>query len=292
MAIPGLAIIGERINPSFKSVNAFFDNRDMKGIQELAVKQANAGAAFIDITTGNRALKDHDLTREVIRAVQDAVDVPICFDFEDAVVQETCLKTYDATKAKGRWPLVNSVSETRWETMELQKIQPFKVIFMASERLEGGAAKPNRTAEEIADTAARVAEKSAAQYGLKLDDMYMDISIRSLATDTTGVTKTTLDAVKLIGANPKLKGSHMVGGLSNVGNMLPSKTESGLELRTELECAFLTVAMPHGFDTVIGTPWKNYHLLPEGDRVLQVFRETIELKGSAALRHLRQLYRG
>ena len=40
-----IALIGERINPGFKSTKALFDNQDIAGIQALAVKQAQAGAS-------------------------------------------------------------------------------------------------------------------------------------------------------------------------------------------------------------------------------------------------------
>ena len=41
-----IKIIGERINPGFKSTKALFDNSDLPGIQALAVKQAEAGRAI------------------------------------------------------------------------------------------------------------------------------------------------------------------------------------------------------------------------------------------------------
>ena len=44
MAIPELTIIGERINPGFKSTKEMFDNSNIDAIQALAVKQAEAGA--------------------------------------------------------------------------------------------------------------------------------------------------------------------------------------------------------------------------------------------------------
>ena len=43
-----IRIIGERINPGFKSTKALFDEQDLPGIQALAVKQAEAGAAYLN----------------------------------------------------------------------------------------------------------------------------------------------------------------------------------------------------------------------------------------------------
>jgi 5-methyltetrahydrofolate--homocysteine methyltransferase len=33
--------------------------------------------------------------------------------------------------------------------------------------------------------------------------------------------------------------------------------------------AFLTLAVPNGFNTVLGTPWRDYQPLPENNYVLQ-----------------------
>lgn len=43
--IPGLQIIGERINPGFRSTRQLFETADIAGIQALARRQAAAGAA-------------------------------------------------------------------------------------------------------------------------------------------------------------------------------------------------------------------------------------------------------
>jgi hypothetical protein len=53
-----IRIIGERINPGFKSTKALFDNQDIAGIQALAVKQAQAGASWLNVNVGARALTD------------------------------------------------------------------------------------------------------------------------------------------------------------------------------------------------------------------------------------------
>jgi cobalamin-dependent methionine synthase I len=56
--IPGLTIIGERINPGFRSTQALFDDEDFPGIQALAVRQAQAGASYLNVNAGTKALKD------------------------------------------------------------------------------------------------------------------------------------------------------------------------------------------------------------------------------------------
>ena len=58
-----------------------------------------------------------------------------------------------------------------------------------------------------------------------------------------------------------------------------------------LECAFLTLAVPHGFDFVLGTPWRGYHALPDDHYVLATYRHFLEQRGSNALRAVRRFYK-
>ena len=287
-----IRIIGERINPGFKSTRALFDNEDIAGIQALAVKQADAGASYLNVNVGARAHTDPAFMAEVIRAIQAVVSVPLSFDFPSAAVQEICLKTYDRTRSGGALPVVNSITEGRWELMDLfPRLGPFKVIVMASERVEDGVAKGNKTGDEMASTARRAALRLHREHGLAMDDIFIDLSVSAIVADTAGLNRATLEAIRTIGADPDLKGIHMMGGLSNIGQQLPAKAADGSDLKFALECAFLTLAVPMAFDTVLGTPWRGYRPLPDEHHVMANYRHFLEQSGSNALRAVRKFYR-
>ena len=99
-----------------------------------------------------------------------------------------------------------------------------------------------------------------------------------------------LDSIRAIGQDRDFEGVHIMGGLTNIGNMLPPLKFDGVPLRQLFENAFLTLAVPMGFDTIMGTPWNDFHFLPEGNVVLETFKEVIELKGLDAIRRLRKLW--
>ncbi len=287
-----IQIIGERINPGFKSTKALFDNEDLAGIQALAVRQAEAGAAYLNVNIGARALTDPAFMATVIKAIQEVVTIPLSFDFPSADVQKVCLEAYDRAKANGAEPIVNSITEHRWDLMDLYASHgPFKVVLMASERVEDGQAKGNKTAQQIYDTARRCALRLHRDYAMPFDDIFLDMSVSAIIADTAGLNRATLDAIGMIGADPDLKGVHMMGGLSNIGQQLPPKAADGSELKHALECAFLTIANPAGFDTVLGTPWRDYHPLPEDNYVLTAYRNFLEQSGSNALRAVRKFYK-
>lgn len=290
-----IKIIGERINPGFKSTKALFDNEDLPGIQALAVRQAEAGAAFLNVNIGARALTDPDFMTRVIHAIQDVVSTPLSFDFPSKKVQEICLAAYRLDKANGQLPIVNSITEHRWDLMELYGPYKFKVILMASERVQEVdgvmVAKGNKSTDEIYSTARRAALRLRNDYGMPLDHIFIDMSVSAIIADTEGLNRSTVEAIKLIGADPELKGVHMMGGLSNIGQQLPPKAADGSDLKHCLENAFLTLIVPHGFDYVLGTPWRGYAPLPEDHYVLKAYRNFLEQTGSNALRAVRKFYK-
>ena len=292
MAIPGLSIIGERINPGFQSTKAMFDNSDVGAIQELAVKQADAGAVYLNINIGTRALDDPEFMNEVIDGIQAVVDIPLSFDFPNVAVQEICLKKYDPAKANGQPPIVNSICETRWDMLNLLKIQPFKIILMSSERVEDGVGLQNKTADEMWQTPRRMAKVILdGDYGITTDDLIVDTAIGTLSSDTEGLIRASLETVKLINQDPDLKGIHMSGGLSNLSVQLPSKEIDGAPMKLQLENAYLTLAVPNGFDMVLGTPWRAYEFLADDNTVLGHFNDIIALDGTDALRRIRKMYK-
>jgi 5-methyltetrahydrofolate--homocysteine methyltransferase len=291
MAIPDVIIIGDRINPEgFKKTRTLLESEDFAGLQALAVREVEAGAKYLDVTIGPRGYKDSHFLTEVIASLQAVVDVPLCFDYPSLAVQEVCLKAYDPAKARGRKPLVNSLAETRMEILELLKICPFQIVLMASERLEEGMAKPNKLSSEVLAVARRLGMKLQREFNFKREDIFIDITIHSLISDTEGLTKMSLEATRMICEDPELKGVHIMGGLTNIGNMMPPIKFGEVTLRQMVENAFLTVAVPLGFDTIMGTPWNDFRILPADDGVLQTFKEIIELKGLDAMRRLRRLW--
>ncbi len=82
-----------------------------------------------------------------------------------------------------------------------------------------------------------------------------------------------------------------MGGLTNIGQQLPPKAADGSDLKLALECAFLTLAVPLGFDCILCTPWRTSQPLPADNYVLKAYQNILEQTGSNALRAVRKLYR-
>jgi len=83
--------------------------------------------------------------------------------------------------------------------------------------------------------------------------------------------------------DPALAGVNMSVGLSNFTTMLPAKRGDGSPSKGPLESAFLTMAMPLGLNTVIGSTKRKYALLPDDDPAMQCVREVLNLEGVEAV---------
>ena len=291
MPLRRLDIIGERINPGFRSTRALFDNQDLAGIQALAIRQAQAGASYLNVNGGTAALQNPAFMAEVVRCIQAVVDLPLSLDCPDPGVQQTLLAAYDAGKARGLRPIVNSLSESRWELAECLRIRPCKAIIMSSERLVDGRVVPTSSGADARESALSMVRRIKAIHpSMSNDDFFIDVSVATLAADTEGLVPMAIDTVRLIREEPELEGVHVMGGLSNLAQHLPPRAADGSDLTHQLECAFLSVAVPLGLDTVLGTPWRRYQLLSEDNAVLRKFRNLLELRGSDALMSIVDLY--
>ena len=232
-----MEIIGEKINTTRKAVEAAVRQRDAAFIQDLARRQAEAGAAYLDVNSGLPLNPDEEAAdfEWLVPLIQEAVDLPLCFDTAHPKVMEAGLRLH-----KGR-AMINSVNG---DPAVLESILPLagrnrcKVIALTTNREKK---IPANSAErlEIAKTIAR----SAEGYGIPLEDIYFDPLVLSLATDQKNalIFLETLKAIKC-----ELPGARTVSGLSNISFGLPK--------RKLLNQAFLILAGFAGMDAAIADP--------------------------------------
>jgi 5-methyltetrahydrofolate--homocysteine methyltransferase len=287
MALGGrLSIIAEKINDSVPSSRELFEKGRTDEIINLAKEQAKEGGRYIDLNIG---MRDPNLMEELVKGIQNSVSTPISIDTPSFEIAECALKAYDPEKANGEKPLLNSIALQRLEMFDLLKIQPAKVILMINEKESDGKAVMNSSAEDLlmaADQMYTVAKK----FNIPDDDIIFDPSISPLATDIQGLTKMTVEGIKLIHNDEKLKGCHISVGLSNFTVSLPGKTKSGDPVKLPLENAFLTLTLPSGLDYVVGSTKKKYELLADDEPAMEVLRKVISLDDVTILSHVRKFY--
>jgi cobalamin-dependent methionine synthase I len=288
MAIQNLTIIGESINDSVPSTKKLFEANDIAAIKELARMQDEKGASYIDVNIG---LRTPDFMAYLVKEIQSVTAKPLSIDTPDPKIAKAGLEAYDADRAQGELPVLNSISEMRREMFELYSVRPFRPILLLSEREESGATRPNRTPKDEHETAqALLAYARKPEYRIPNEDIIFDPGIAPVGGDTEGILKMVLGALELMHSDPDLEGVHMSVGLSNFTVMLPSKTPSGMPVKSTLESAFLTLAMPRGLDTIIGSVKRNYELLDEDHPAVVCLRDVLKLEGYDTLLRVMEFY--
>ena len=73
-----MIIIGEKINGSIPGIKQYITTQNNRRIRELAIRQTEAGADYLDICAGTAAAHEAGTLKWLIAQVQDAVDTPLC----------------------------------------------------------------------------------------------------------------------------------------------------------------------------------------------------------------------
>ena len=288
MAIGGLTLIGETINDSVPRTKALLDAGDLTGIQAIAADQVEGGARYVDVNVGRRG---PELMATVVRMVQERVAVPLSIDSPDVAMLRAGLEAYDPDRAGGP-AILNSISALRAEALELCALKPCRVILLVTERKdERGESKACATAAE-SYAVARELFTAALAHGLTADDIIFDPGIMPIGADTDGLFRRTMETLRLVNDDPELSDCHASVGLSNFTVMLPKRRASGEPIRSTLESAFLTLAMPLGLDTIIGSVKRVYRTLPETDDAVACLRDILTLDGFEAVARLDAYVRG
>jgi len=289
MSIPGLNIIAESINDSVPSTHTLFEKNDIDGIVNLAKLQAEKGAAYIDVNVGPRS---PEFMAEVIKKIQEHISLPLSIDTPDPAIAAAGLKAYNAERAGNQKPILNSISEARLEMFDLYTIQSFIPILLITEgKDDHGEIVMNKTAEQIYATAKSMVNIAKDHINhITNEEIILDPGIMPIGSDSKGDFKRLMDAITLIHQDKELGGINMSVGLSNFTAMLPSKRADGSPVKSALESAFLSLAMPMGLNTIIGSTYRKYSLLTDDDPAMQCLKEVLKLEGVEVIMRVMTYY--
>jgi 5-methyltetrahydrofolate corrinoid/iron sulfur protein methyltransferase len=233
-----MIIIGEKINATRKAVKEMILERRDDRLVALARRQAEAGAAYIDINVGTGTGTQADeiaAMRWAVDAVKTAVGKPICVDSADPAVLAAGLEA-----CAGHSALINSVKADDTHLAEVLPIAAgHRVPVIALAMDQGGI--PKEVKGRLA--ACRTIADAAARHGVPLDDLFFDPLVLPIATDGTQA-RVTLDTLAAVKA--QLPRARTVMGLSNVSYGLPA--------RARMNAAFLGMALYAGLDAAIMDP--------------------------------------
>jgi 5-methyltetrahydrofolate corrinoid/iron sulfur protein methyltransferase len=288
VSINGLTIIGESINDSVPSTQKLFDAGDVAGLKALARHQEEKGAEWIDVNVGSRT---PEFMTALVRDIQSVTAKPLSIDSPDPALAAAGLAAYDPARAGGRLPILNSISLLRADMFDLYKIKPFMPILMSCERVVDGQPEPARCAQEVYESARELlAVIRARGLPIPVTQCIIDPGIAPIGADSEGGLRRVLESMRLLHADPDLAGVHMSLGLSNFTVMLPPKRPDGTPVKSALESAFLTKAVPLGLDMIVGSVARNYQILPPGHPALVCLEDCLRLEGFDVIGRIQEFY--
>jgi 5-methyltetrahydrofolate--homocysteine methyltransferase len=227
-------IIGERINPTGrKKVLAALQQGDFDIVRQDAIDQVAAGAAILDVNAGVPGADEAQLLPQVVGAVMEVTDVPLCFDTADPEALAAALAGY------GGKALINSVNG---EERSLQAVLPLAKEFGAAVI---GLCMDDDGIPDSAEARLRVAGKiieRAAQLGIPQEDVVVDPLALTMGADSSAG-RIALDTIELIVAE---LGNNVTMGASNISFGMPD--------RKYINSTFIAMAIHAGLTCPITNP--------------------------------------
>ena len=229
-------IIGESINPTRrKKLVETLSNHDFDFAIQLGKSQIDAGADILDVNVGFPGVDDATLLPETVKALQEALDVPLCIDSPNPKAIEAALKVIE-----GRC-LINSVNG---EEKSLAAILPLAKEYNAAVI---GLVMDDDGITHDPELRFKIAEKileRAVKQGIKEEDVVIDPLAMAVSADPNACL-VTLETIKLV--HDRL-GLNITQGASNISFGLPN--------RDSLNMAHMVLSIWNGLTCPIANPNK------------------------------------
>ena len=229
-----MIIIGEKINGFIPKTLAAIESRDDAYIKEIALKQQECRATYIDICAGVAPEVELETMKWLIGLVEEVCTAPISLDSSDPQILIDCIPLVSKPG------MINSVS---MEEGKAAKVFPmlagteWNVVCLTCDN-DG---IPD-TGQEKFEIAKRTIEL-AREIGLKDSQLYIDPLVTTLGTKSDSMLSF-VEALRLLKENfPEV---NTTSGLSNISY--------GLPFRRGINMQFLCLLMNAGLDSAILDP--------------------------------------
>ena len=237
-----MIVIGERINGMFKDVKQAIVDRNGKIIQELAIRQTEAGAAYLDVNVGTAAADQEGAMQWLVETIQEVCSTPLCLDSQKPTVIAAGLKSVSAENGVilNSTPLnKKSDEEILDKYIEMAERAGPKAGIIALAMDKNGVPQDIDTRVSIAaQIITKVIEKGFDAGRLFIDPIVLPVKVPN-AQVQPGNILAALEQIRLLNE----PAPHTTIGLSNLSQ---GATERGLINRV-----FLAMAISRGLDSAI-----------------------------------------
>lgn len=230
-----MILIGEKINGTRKKVGEAVAGRDAEFIRDLAVRQFQCGAAYLDINAGGLPEREPEDMAWLVETVQEAVpEAVLCLDSPNHKALRAGIERTVKT------PMLNSLSA---EKFRLEGVLPLACQFGTDLIVlpigDGGIPKDSQGRLAIVRRLVELTRKG----GLPDEKLFVDPLVMAISTGTENG-NITLETCR--GIREEFPKVHLTCGLSNIS--------FGMPLRPILNQAFLVLAIQAGMDSAILDP--------------------------------------
>ncbi len=230
-----MIIIGEKLNGTIKTVAQAIKTGDGDFVRDLASRQLESRADYIDICSGVPD-RDAEVLEWMIDLIQaDHPDVRFSIDSPNPDTILTCM---EKCKNPG---IINSVSLENGKTEKLFPAVVGKNGWNIIALLLDNSGMPTSVEKRMQNFEGIM--ESARRFGIAENRLFIDPLVFSVATTPEGF-------LNFIGTSKRIRESHpdihIISGLSNIS--------FGLPYRKAINHAFLIGAMMNGMDSAIMDP--------------------------------------
>jgi cobalamin-dependent methionine synthase I len=230
-----MLVVGELINSTRKKIKEAMANRDAAYLKDLAKRQDEAGADFIDVNAGAFVDDEMEVLKWALEEVMSVTEKPIAVDSPRGEAIKMGLELHRNGK-----PMLNSITK---ESERWKEVFP---VAMEHDCMVLGLCIDDSGIPEEADKRVQIADgiiNDLVKAGKNIEDIAIDPLTTPLSVNTNyGIL--VLDTIKGVKKNfPEVK---LITGLSNISYGLPA--------RKQVNRAFVVTCMVNGLDGALIDP--------------------------------------
>ncbi|UCG56037.1 MAG: dihydropteroate synthase [Phycisphaerales bacterium] len=237
-----MILIGERINGMFTNVKQAIADKDKKVIQDLAKKQTDAGATYLDVNVGTAAADQEAAMQWLVESIQETCSTPLSLDSQKPAVIAAGLKAVNAENGVilNSTPLNKKSDEKIFDKyMEMADNAGPKACIITLTMDKNGVPQDIDTRVAIAaDIVSKAMEKGFDSQRLFIDPIILPVKVPN-AQVQPGNILAAIDQIRYL-SEPA---PHMTIGLSNLSQ--------GATERSLINRVFLAMAIARGMDSAI-----------------------------------------
>ncbi len=237
-----MILIGERINGMFTDVKDAIASKNKQPIQDLAKRQTESGATYLDVNVGTAAADQEGTMQWLVETIQETCTTALCLDSQKPGVISAGVKVVNAENGLllNSTPLNKKSDEEVFDKyLEMADQAGPKTNIIALTMDKNGVPQDTDTRVALAaEIVQKAMEKGFDTQRLFIDPIALPVNVPNAQVQMLNILNA-MDQIKYL-ADPA---PHMTLGLSNISQ--------GTSERSLINRIFLAMAMSHGLDSAI-----------------------------------------